>query len=106
MLRYILSCLLFTSLGTFQVLTSDQELCKILNDVLKCFRDTGKQLRAARYYREMAKQFDVGRDRISYVLKWMYQNLEADRPASSIYSGDGDYDLEKDHGDDDDDHYE
>ncbi|CAF1005474.1 unnamed protein product [Adineta steineri] len=82
--------------GTFHVLSSHDELCKILNDSLKSLRHTGETLKAANYYRQMSTQFDVGLDRISYVLKWIHENVKVDLNLNNTYDIDKDCNLTKD----------
>ncbi|CAF3170465.1 unnamed protein product [Rotaria sp. Silwood2] len=54
---------------TFEVLSCQEEFCKVLNDAVKTLEDTGSPLEAASYYQKMSNKFDVGRDRSKYVLK-------------------------------------
>ncbi|CAF4368604.1 unnamed protein product [Rotaria sp. Silwood2] len=55
--------------GTFEVLSCQEEFCKVLNDAVKTLEDTGSPLEAASYYQKISNKFDVGRDRSKYVLK-------------------------------------
>ncbi|CAF1533356.1 unnamed protein product [Rotaria sordida] len=77
--------------GVFEVLTCEQEFCHILNDFLKTLKDTGCSLEAASYHREMSKRFDVGRDRLSFVLKWLNQNLSINSNLNSTNDTSSDY---------------
>ncbi|CAF2862912.1 unnamed protein product [Rotaria sp. Silwood2] len=54
---------------TFEVLSCQEEFCKVLNDAVKTLEDTGSPLEAASYYQKISNKFDVGRDRSKYVLK-------------------------------------
>ncbi|CAF3473040.1 unnamed protein product, partial [Rotaria sp. Silwood2] len=49
---------------TFEVLSSHDELNRVLSDALESLRDKGKPLEAARYYRKLSEHFDIGRDRL------------------------------------------
>jgi hypothetical protein len=69
----------FAFSGTFTVLSCEEEFCHILNDFLNALNDTGYPLEASSYYRQMSKQFDIGRDRLYHVLKWLNQNIQVDR---------------------------
>ncbi|CAF1353075.1 unnamed protein product, partial [Rotaria sp. Silwood1] len=77
--------------GVFEVLTCEQEFCHILNDFVKSLKDTGCSLEAASYHREMSKRFDVGRDRLSFVLKWLNQNLSINSNLNSTNDTSSDY---------------
>ena len=86
---------LYTHLGTFQVLSCHEELCKILNDSLKALQENGEPLKTAQYYRKLSKQFDIGRDRLSYVLKWINNNIAVDRLLADTHNIDQESDLEQ-----------
>ncbi|CAM4916106.1 unnamed protein product [Rotaria socialis] len=77
--------------GTFEVLSSYDEIHKILNDSLETFRVNGKPLEAAGYYRKLSEYFDIGRDRLIYVLKWINETIEVDRTVSNTYDVNGDH---------------
>jgi hypothetical protein len=81
--------------GTFRVLSCQEELCKILNDSLKAFQENGEPLKTAQYYRKMSKQFDIGRDRLSYVLKWINQNIGVDRFTPNEHNVEQESDLQQ-----------
>ncbi|CAF0781497.1 unnamed protein product [Rotaria sordida] len=86
--------------GTFEILSSHDELYKILNDSIEALRNNGKHLETAGYHREMSKYFDIGRDRLNYVLKWIHDNIEVDRTVSNTSSVDNNYDSCTDFNDD------